>query len=79
MEVIVMTYQELLNDLSIAERNSSTKIWHGRLRFSNEVTKVFGDKNINSFIDLIQLDLNGALKLRRMAVREKLLKRASYK
>ena len=76
-----MTYQELLNDLSIAERNSSQKIWHGRLRFSNEVTKVFGDKNINSLIHLIliQLDLNGALKLRRMAVREKLLKRASYK
>ena len=68
-----MLEQQLLTELAVAERNTSYELRYNRLRFTNEVMKVFSLEKVSSYFDLIRTDVKKALELRDIAKKEKLI------
>ncbi|MCP4132390.1 MAG: hypothetical protein GY754_15570 [bacterium] len=69
-----MGVQELITDLAVAERNVQGKLKHAAIHFGNEVRNAFAKNKVNTYLDLVNVDLKKALELRELAVREKLIK-----
>ena len=68
-----MEYQHLLFDLVTADINIKTKIKDYSFVFIEEVRNSFKRNDVRSFSDLILVNLEQALKLRKLAMKEKLL------
>lgn len=68
-----MSEQQLLTDLAIAERNTKNKLKYYQLRFADEIRDAFLTNNVNTYFDLVRKDLDRALELRDLALRENLL------
>jgi len=68
-----MLEQQLLMELAVAERNTSYELRYNRLRFTNEVMRVFTTKKVSTYFDLIKADARKALELRDLAIKESLI------
>jgi hypothetical protein len=68
-----MTEQQLLSELAIAERNMKKKSSIYSVTFFKSVTDAFRRTDTHSFADLVRKDVKGALALRELALKEKLL------
>jgi len=68
-----MTEQQLLTDLALAERNMKRKSKVYSVEFFKGVTKAFTSTKSTSFADLVRSDIELALTLRDLAVKENLL------
>ena len=68
-----MGEQELLTDLAVAERNTKGKRCLEKIYFAEEVRHAFVQNHVETYMDLVRVDMSEALRLRNMAVREHLL------
>ena len=70
-----MVDRQLLTDLVSAEMNIRNVIKMYPISFNDEVRKTFMEYQVESYFDLIKSDTRKAIELRRLAVKEHLLRR----
>ncbi len=68
-----MEARKLLSDLACAERNMEVDLKYNRLRYANEVSNVFEINKVSTYYDLVLRNMKEAMKLRKLAKRERLL------
>ncbi len=68
-----MEARKLLSDLACAERNMEVDLKYNRLRYANEVSNVFETNKVSTYYDLVLRNMKEAMKLRKLAKRERLL------
>ena len=70
-----MNVQELITDLAVAERRIKDVIKFRDINYGHEVDDAFEKHHIRTYYDLLQVDLEKALDLRDLAIKEKLINR----
>jgi hypothetical protein len=65
--------QQLLTDLAVAERNMKHKSRRYSLNFFNKASEAFKLTRTRTYFDLVRSDVNLAVQLREIAIREKLI------
>lgn len=72
-EDMFLDEQQLLTDLAIAERNMKHKSKRYNLLFFNQTSEAFRKTKTRTYFDLVRADVNLAVHLRELAIREKLI------
>lgn len=70
-----MNEQKLITDLAIAEKNVISRVGHKNISFGLEVINTFEKFNVKTYYDLLHTDYNAAVRLRKLAIKEKLLQK----